>query len=469
MIPLWLLTCQALWTAVPAEAAAAKQHRIPLPVSRFTFSTQEDSNLDGIPDDWTRRKGPGFPRYITARIDTTAGHADQSSLRMQANSGAAIYYSPLIPIDRLHTYHFEGHLRTEGMQNDAALVTVSLLDHRRRRVQRFVTKPVLGTHADWVPVEVGPINPDASVRFAVIGCHLVPGAGKQHDIGGKVWFDDLTLGQLPRMQLESNFIHHFLNSDSPVKVQCQISGLDAGHEYRMEMSLCDSAGKVIHSTREPLTADPPTDPSMRYLAEYIEPQTMTWDLPKQVPGFYSVSAILHRDGMPVEEQNTTLSVLQLIDNPYPRGEFGWSLTHELPERERLELPQITAQAGINWLKYPLWRTMQDHDPQAAGNVAEMLDKLSNQGITPIALLSEPPDVVRSQFAKNWRGVNEVFSLSTAFWRNSLGPIVARYSSTVQYWQLGGENDTSFLGSQSLPHNLTAVREEIRNISLKASV
>jgi hypothetical protein len=469
MIPLWLLTCQAIWSALPTNPSPAASHRVPLPVSKFTFSEAEDQDFDSQPDEWVRRKGPGFPRYVTTGIDKTAGVADETSLVFKANSGAATYYSPLIPIDQLHTYHFEGRIRTEGMRHDAAMLTVSLLDHARRRIHRVSTRPVMGTHAQWVPVHVGPIDPDDDVRFAVIGCHLVPGAGEQHDIGGKVWFDDLTLGQLPRMHLESNFIHHFRDGGAPLKVRCEVSGLDAGHRYGMELSLRDDLGNTIHATRETLTADPPIDPLTRHLMDYLEPQSVGWEVKSQPPGYYSVSAILHRDGEPVEEQHTTMTVLQLIDKPRPLGEFGWSLSSELGRLERKELPQIAAQAGINWLKYPMWRAIREDDPQAAGEVAEMLDRLNSTGVIPIALLSDPPPAIRSQFSRNWQGVSEVFGLSTAFWKNSLEPIVARYSSTIPYWQLGGETDTSFLGLQTLPPTLTTVRDEFRNISLKASI
>jgi ABC-type oligopeptide transport system ATPase subunit len=46
----------------------------------------------------------------------------------------------------------------------AALVSVSFLNSKRQRVQRFLTQPVTGTHRDWVQVRLGPLLPDPESR-----------------------------------------------------------------------------------------------------------------------------------------------------------------------------------------------------------------------------------------------------------------------------------------------------------------
>jgi len=35
----------------------------------FPFETEDDGDFDGLPDDWSRRKGPEFPSYVKASID----------------------------------------------------------------------------------------------------------------------------------------------------------------------------------------------------------------------------------------------------------------------------------------------------------------------------------------------------------------------------------------------------------------
>ena len=82
--------------------------------------------IDGNPDDWTRRKGPGFPNYVESRIDRHHGQHERASLRINANGGLATIYSPVNErvgrIDALHSYVFEGFVRTQWLQHDAALI-----------------------------------------------------------------------------------------------------------------------------------------------------------------------------------------------------------------------------------------------------------------------------------------------------------------------------------------------------------
>ncbi|OYW20990.1 MAG: hypothetical protein B7Z55_06345, partial [Planctomycetales bacterium 12-60-4] len=174
MLPLPLLYCQVTWTMLAAAAVQPAHPLVLTDVCRYTFDDKSDRDLDELPDGWVRRKGPAFPHYVKALIDNTIGEDDESSLRIDANGGGVIYYSPLLPIDDLHTYYFSGHVRTEKLHHDAAMLSISLLDHRRQRVQRILSRPIVGEHAEWVPINLGPITPHDNVRFVVIGCHLVP-------------------------------------------------------------------------------------------------------------------------------------------------------------------------------------------------------------------------------------------------------------------------------------------------------
>jgi len=467
MVSLWWLTCQATWAVWSAAAVQPIQPHALTPVTAYTFNRDNDLDLDGQPDDWIRRQGLEFPQYVTAEIDGTNGVDDHTSLKFAANGAGAAYYSPLIRIDDLHTYFFSGSIKTSGMQHDAAIISVSLLDHKRHRLQRFLSRPVMGQHHTWVPIKLGPMVPDDNVRFAVIGCHLAPGANEIRDIGGAVWFDQLELGRLPRMELDSNFYRHFINSAQPVEVSCSVSGLDPGHRYELDFRFQDIENRVLQQTLQSLDEDESLMDER--LSDFLKPRSMGWQLKPQPPGYYTVYATLLRDGSPVASQHTSLVTLSLIDHVRKSGEFGWTLSHPLKAREQTELPQIAAQSGINWLKYPVWETALDRDPRVAANNSQMFDQLTSYHISPIALLAEPPPQLRSQFSRNWHGVNEVFSLPTKFWQGSLEPVLARYSSTVRSWQLGGENDRSFVGSAALPSTLQKVRQEIESISRNADL
>lgn len=464
MIPLWWLLCQSCLGAAPHEPALAAQ----LPVVEYRFTTGEDLDLDGVPDDWTRRKGPQFPQYVTAQIDEAVGRSDGSSLRIRTNGGALALYSPLTRIDGLHTYYLEAWIRTEGIRHDAAMISVSLLNYKRERVRRYLSVPVMGTGGSWQVVRLGPMIPDPSVRFLTVGVHLAPGQSDQHDLGGSVWIDDITVGRVPRMELESNFFSHFLSDDQPLQISAQVSGLDAGYLYELDLTLCDASDQVVAETHRTLTADPVL-PANAPIEAAPEPQKVRWDLPRQPPGFYKVLAELRRDRSEIVQQLTTLAVVDLVKTSRKAGEFGWSIKLPLSKQQRDELPAIAAQGGINWFKYPLWEAAASDDFQLAGDVSQFLDRLTVAGVTPVGLLRTPPPALRAKFANNWQGVSEIFTMPPELWKSDLEPVVARFSSAVHHWQLGGDDDPSFIGLAQLPMALAQARREIQRISLNAQV
>mgnify|MGYP000872388038 CR=1 FL=1 len=159
-------------------------------------------------------QGREFPHYVAATIDRSVGRHGRQSLRFDLNGGQAAYYSPLLRIDDLHSYYIRGALRTTELHDTAALISVSLLDQKRRRIRRYLSKPVTGTHKNWVEVSIGPFRPDADSCFLVVGCHIVN--SDRSDIRGQVWFDDIWVGGLPRLVLTPRPNRHYFMTGQPL-------------------------------------------------------------------------------------------------------------------------------------------------------------------------------------------------------------------------------------------------------------
>jgi hypothetical protein len=441
-----------------------------VPVLEYSFESNEDADYDGFPDDWSRRKGPGFPSYIKAIIDRREAAEGKASLSVEANGGGAAFYSPPTPVDATHSWLLEASVRTQKLKNDAAVVSVSFLDHRWQRIERHLTRPVSGTHEGWVPVRLGPISPPRNAHFVVIGCHLV--AGTQCDLQGTAWFDAIRLKKLPQMELMSNFHTHFRHRSAPIEARAVVSGLDDGESYHLKMQILDSSSRTLAETYRNLTEQEPAQaeaPSHAHLSNVAleEPRKpnrleVEWTLAAHDYGYYEVRAELQRAGKPILEARTSFTVFDLGD-AVQQGEFGWSLEGGPGEMPLRELADVAVQSGINWLKLPLWQSVYDNDKEKPGQIAEFFDRLSIRGITPVGMLNDPPPALRSKFARNWTGISEIFTMPPKFWSPSLSPVLARYASTVRHWQLGGETDDSFIGMARLDETLVAVKQEFDRI------
>ena len=437
---------------------------IPVKAAQFSFETADDLDFDNQPDDWTRRRGAGFPHYLDIELDDTTAHDGSRSLRLDADGGKAAIYSPPIPISPHYSYIFSGRVRTDRLVHDAALVTVSFLNARRQRVRRVVGPPVTGSSRKWNEVRIGPVQPTEDVRFVVVGCHLAHESGGMHgemmDYDGAAWFDTFSLRMLPRLSLKTNFEQQFRGGAEPIDVRTIVSGLDNDGKYELKLFLED-ATFALRQKRDFDLSGEPHDPAA--------PLERRWTIPPQPNGFYRLHAHLLRDGEVMLEEMTSLAVVQ----PAPsigegdRAGFGWSLQTWPHDLDHDRLLAVAGEAGIDWIKLPLWDTVQD--AETASEVATLLAALRKRGVQPAGILKEPPREVRRKFADDWAGVSELFTMPATFWTPSVDPVLARYSQHVRYWQLGGEQDASFTSIPRLPEMLSGVKKQFDRLGRDVSL
>lgn len=429
-------------------------------ILHYSFTGKDDKEWDRLPDDWTRRRGPEFPTYVKAYIDQKYGRNGRGSLRFDINGGAAIYYSPAKRIDALHAYVFEGFIRTQRLRHDAAVISLSFLNHRRQRVQRVLSAPVSGTHDDWVRVRMGPVFPHRDVKFVVVGCHIVNGVRK--DLQGHVWFDDLRLARIPQLTLKRDLGTHFKTPGSPIMVTAMIGGLDVGPRYRLRLRMIDHTGKPVASKLEPLLIETnrhtDSDDSTP-----DKPTTVEWRVSPQPGGFYTVFAALQRDREIIIEKSMNFVVARPI--PTMRdGEFGWSITNPSSRTSLKELAEISSNAGINRLKYALWRSVADGEPHNSKRIVEFFNSLSHRRIRVSAILSRPPTAVRKKFPREWSGVREIFLMPKKVWWPTVEPTIAHFSGSVRHWQFGAEDDLGFTTVKDLPNAAAQLKTEFDTIA-----
>jgi len=430
-----------------------------IPVQSYSFERDEDRDYDKQPDDWTRRRGIEFRQYVDAEIDYHQGNDGQRSLRIDANGSGAIYYSPPIPIDAAHDYVMQASVLTRGLKHDAAMVSFSFLDHRKKRVQRILTPPVSGTHKNWALLKVPPVSPLPEVKFIVVGCHLVH--SNSMDISGSAWFDRIRISKLPALSLASNFETHFRESDSEISIQSRASGLDSSYKgesfaYGLHLQVEDVSGEVLDETLYDLDIEDTAGQEGRLETRTQEP----WMLPVYPPGYYRVQAALVRNGVTVVRKYTAFAVLNLQGQSPSKGEFGWNLCGGEHRIAQDDLLAITRESGINWVKVPVW---QDAYSNRAAESGEFLTQMRNLSINPIGMLSDPPEEVRRKFAVDWTGISELFVAPPVVWREAANQVMALYSPTVTRWQLGSDNDTSFVGMPNYFETTELIRSELQRI------
>lgn len=440
-------------------------------IRRFNFDdAHDDRDYDRQPDEWTRRKGLQFPEHVLTRLDPTTGSGDKQSLKFELNGGQAAYYSPLIRIADVPAIILHAQIRTEGMKYDAAVVSLSFLDPQRKRVRRAVSRPVTGTHSEWVNVEVGPIPVTENVRFLVIGCHI--SGLDQHDVAGNAWFDSLWVGSLPDLKLQTPGNRHYFQYSEPIAIDVSVPFAGAGKSCDLQVSIEDEQGQVCHQEAQKIlpvspaaaaTSDPaalPADPSARPTKPAPE---MHWELPALPIGFYRVRARVERGSVRLLEKTTTLCVRSPSVSGRVDGEFGWSMSAGAGEASWPILADLAADSGLNWLKLPLWQSAHAELTLTAPPTGLLLDSLDQRGLKIVGLLNDPPGQLTDKFAQQHVGAARIFSMPRDLWSPALEPVIARYSFRIHHWQVTDETDESFVGFSHLGPTFRTVKQDFDRI------
>lgn len=467
-----LLTCLIL----AANPSAPIADRFPDTVEVFHcgFEESADRDYDDWPDGWTRRRGLGYPHYLNIKIRTEPNSKGQRSpegqrcLRINLNGGGAAIYSLPIEIGPRYNYVLEGMLKTEGLKFDEAFFTVVFLDEKRQPIETC-TSDKRRLVKDWTKVRLGPVScTQMDARYAMIGLHVEPAPTTASaleqppgmDLQGAALFDDIWLGRLPQLLLEIDDSHSLYVVGQKIHVLCQLSGFSET-DPRVKLELEDALGRKLAEVERPLVEIPNAAPLVEGSIGVARLASTSWEPPVREIGFYRVRASMPGHGTFHRVREQSFTVLESHLAP-PHGEFGWSLPRGEEPMQLPELARLLGQVGIRWVKFPVWYA--EEDLKRADALIQFSDQLETRGIELVGLLHNPPPAVRRKLALSESPVAaNIFTTDPAHWYPALEPVQSRLAFRVQAWQLGQDDDTSFVGYHKLSEKIAVVKKHLDRI------
>jgi hypothetical protein len=451
-------------------------------VRAWDFEAGDDANYDTWPDHWTRRRGPGFPTYLPIHIrpygdvthdDLSAGGGRKREdlpltptrcLVLELDGGAAIAQSPSVPVRSQFGYVLKAYLRTEGLQHDRAFITLTFFDAEQNPLEVH-RSPRYRDLPSWQGVTIGPVMPaHRDIRSAVITLHLEPTG--EADLSGRAWFDDIWLGRLPRMAVETNRPTNVYTTRD-VEVSCRVSGFSQPNPL-IRFELFDVFGDRVSMEEMPMTSDrgdaitsgspAAIDATSRMFSGHT-----TWRPAIEENGYYQV-----RVSIPGHTGHMHQSIVVMDpQTPGETGEFGWSLPQGDRPLSLNSLPRLLGQVGINWVKFPVW--YDDRNKGRADDLAWFAERLSSQGIELVGMLDRPPAAIRGMFGQSDPlPIAEVFK-EPQIWHPAIDPVMTRLSLKVRWWQLGADGDTSFVNFPGLEQKAREIRDGLNRFGSEVNL
>jgi len=464
-----------LIVAVPPATSTEDRHPGVTEVFGSTFDELTDCDYDGWPDRWTRRSGPGFPLYNKILLCEQSPPDGGRSLRLELDGGGAVAYSPPVTVSPCCDYLLEAYVKTEGLRHDQVFLSLGIVNEEGRTLQTFSSDPIPGSPA-WTRLRLGPVSPVAAeTRSAIIGLHLEPGA--KEDMKGCAMFGGIWLGRLPRMTLAADTPTRLYTDPKRVAVTCAVSGLEQpGAIVAFEMTdACANPLARDTKTLEIAAAEGRGEKGegrgkrqggseTRRLVEGTAP----WRPPVPGPGFYRIRAAVEGRASDLLRREITLAVIRPQRAPV-ESEFGWSLTRGNRPLSLASTGDLLSQAGVRLVKYPLWLDTGRGESQPE-ELAAFLEQLSRSGIPVVGTLDLPPKEVLARFdPARPPSVAEVFGAKREVWYPSLERVMVRLGTQVRWWQLGCDEDMSFVGYPDLKGKIAQIKTELDRVGYDLNV
>lgn len=466
LLPLILPT---QWTA-PIEQESYSET-----IFEVDFGRSSDLNYDGWPDNWTRRRGMGFPQYVGIHVADDPAASGSQCLRIDLDGGGATAYSPPIEISPQFSYVFYGKLKTSRLKHDVAYFSVSFFDQEKKEKETITTEQL--TDVDqWRELQIGPLSPSShDARWAVIGLHLVP--TDRADLTGSAMFDDIRFARLPNMTIETTQPHNLFSSPYAPEITCRVLGV-RHQDACVVFELLDVGGVTLAREELRLSEDDQIEDDAAWtgdlasgaLGDVVDDSdrasTVTWH--PQIPGygFYHIRASLRSNDRVTLQHTISLAVMRDLGKQQ-EGEFGWTIPRDSHSLSDDALVHLLTVANASWIKYPIWYAPDD---DAEGErIARLVDRLSATGIETVGVFDRPPrEVFIRHGSQDYLTVAEAF-LEPDLWQPAIDPLMIRLSLKIRWWQLGTDEEESFIDYADLASRVQEIRRHLRKFGQRSRI
>ncbi|MCI0491966.1 MAG: hypothetical protein L0Z07_03400 [Planctomycetes bacterium] len=464
----------ALGAILPVAAAASDaRHSDAVGVFQCGFDEAWDLNYDRWPDRWVRNTGVKYPHYVQIAIQADPTAVGGQCLQIDLDGASASISSPPTPVMSRFSYVLETQLKVEGLDHGEVRIAIDFYDKSDQLVQTTESEPVSNT-LGWQLIRVAALEPsDPRIHRAVIRPHVE--RGKKPDLKARIWFDEIWLSRLPRIRVTTNNPFNVYSDLNDVTIKCELSGIpEQNPEIRFE--LLDASSNKLQDVRFPLngrlivedTRGDAKEGGGSTPAGYEGSAEWQPDIPDY--GLYHVVITMldsaleagqSDDERELDSRTVWLAVVPPLDMPR-QGDFGWTLGEGDHLRDYQAMARLLRIAGVSWAKVPLW--FEANDSERGNELIRFVELLGASNVDVVGVIDRPPPGVSIDGLAirpdGCPAAADLFSLDPSFWSPLLDPVMTRLALRVRWWQLGRDNDTSFMGLRDLKEQISALRARL---------
>lgn len=451
-----LIVLAGLFGAAVASAlgqtAPAPRAQETLPGSRtlktFDFEETALGNLEPTPMYWSKVVGKGFPQYSAGAFDHSQFRSAKTSFMLKTDGGSVAYrFTPpaekCIPVNANADYYVIAFVRTSQLKHARADVTAWYADANGNLIlptethsQVYAGNTAGGSSASdaWQVLYVHLPGPAAEAEGTVKAKSLVlqlglmqpqqlgadAGLGKfalyQQDVQGAVWFDDVTVFQLPRVSIsprheaKSLVPPRMFAAGEPVVLNVELSDLSqpapgggvgaTQKSTKARVRVTNPEGLLFAEESWSAEASPTQGGGSRKFTHAPLP-----------PGLYTATLEVVDEGgdknaeLLARRQTQFLCLPDSAPPGFAAAEFGLGATTFDDVASWKQLPQLLRQTGAGTLQIPAWRREMSDEALTRRDVAleDMLTAVQRQNVRVMGAFSQLPRAVSSRISPGGGG------------------------------------------------------------------
>ncbi len=444
----------------PAAVRPASAGRI---IRAFDFEERE-SNPFPIPQFWEQITGDPagagrivYPAWNEARLEyagetgdthTTDPYRGEGSLTLPTRGGSTLLrLEPgVLPIFQGTDYRIAAVVRTRDLTHARAFITARFLDASGRRIPgaQTISSPII-SNDEWTPVSIDLIGEAADAAFIQLDLSLLqprefitPRLGAfqvwEQDINAAATFDDVTIAQLPRVELTTaDPINTFVGDNRPV-LRGLVRDL-AGETLDATLVIRDIDGGVIESKITTLSTGSldetwtPALPAYGWYEASMRVENAQGEVGASRIEFIWLPAPTVMTSMDEALARSNSRARTAPTLSPDRNRFALSIA-TLPPASNTTIPRLVEIAGSGIVSLPAF----DHRaaaPPSEQNLYPAIDALLIGGREVTLSLPAAP-LASAGYGDAWT----TLCGDAANWMPAMSPLLEKYGQRIRSWQIG---------------------------------
>jgi hypothetical protein len=460
---------------------------IPLPPGWYPMGRDplsRDPNFLRLPLHQRLAHRPGFPHH------NRVGYSDRRealrspsgfSLRLGIDGGSSGAYLEIgaLPAVPQSDYLVTARVKTSNLIHAGARLRVYFINREGRRIEDSVqVTRRLRTNGEWTHVSLKLPGEFSRATYIGIEAELVqptpdprsPLGSHQlvlHDVEGEALFDDITLWQLPFVQISTANRVSAIRSSEPPSYDIAVRDL-VGSSLVSRVRVYDHTMKLVAQDRRPMG--------------WGQPSSWTWT--PELPGYgwylaeLTVLEAEDQTGLPPMLSQTDAAVdSEPIAQTYnamlwmpPGGAIGqdarqFRLIAEGVDLETLRLlPELFDAVGVGSAVVSIWdteTTLGNLDLRLQ-HLTDIVSQMAAGGQAVTLSLHPVPEELANLQAINTRSTAGVLAADHALWLPYLQPVLIKLNQRIAGWQLGASVEQSAEQRSDLPEVVQRVHDRFRH-------